>query len=361
MFYGLVFGVFSHYTSDAVSRIAITVGLILITKLLSTRSFSDTLMIAALAFPIITPVSFLVQSLMRQFIPNELMMHALVVVCLVLLCYKLKFYQFFNYIKTNTLVKALLFIVVLVTLSFLFYMNFDNNPADMVFYLLIICFAIVGFIPVIIRLYKRVEIDVGRAHFIGNKIVAARNTAYLVDDVEKLRQMFDELVHHISPEIGEKPPRIDHPKQAILEVIEQKKKHRNADVDVITDLRYYEDYDGVKFEQILSFIGALLDNAFEVETEKPIIVYFSCAAHSFDLSISNEYLQTSNTDLDLIFEKGYSTKSEDGRGYGLYEVKQEVEALNGRIVCFETYLEHYKARPLDARYLVFTIQFGFKH
>lgn len=363
--YGLILGILFYYMNSYVFRLVLILVGIIVTKLLSRRSFSDSVLIYVFTFPLVMPIQILMWLLMDMLFvyasATDLSMYLLSTPLITFLCYKIKFYKIFNYIKTNTLLKSALFIIVLITFAFLFYINFENSLAYLTFYIIIICLIVMAFMPVMFRLYRRVEIDVARAHFIGNKIVAARNAAYLTDDVNNLRQMFDELVHHMNPEVGEKSAVINNQTDAIMALIEQKKEQRNSNIEVIADIRYYEDHYKVRLETILSFMGLLLDNAFDVETDQPIIVYTSIANHSFDLSVANEYLQTSDTDLEFIFEKGYSTKSEDGRGYGLYELKKEVENLGGRIVCFETYLEDYNEREIEAQYLIFTIQFGFDY
>ena len=363
--YGLVLGILLYHTSSYVFRTIVTISLISITKFLSKRSLSDSLIIYAFTFLTIMPVQILTWLAFNKLFSNssviDLITYLVATFFIVFLCNKVKLYKVFNYVKTNIFLKSALFILALIALIFLFFINFGNNPAYFIFYLIAISLVVMALIPLMARLYKRLETDVARAHYIANKILAARNAAYVTEDINEVRQILDGLVKHISPEAKEQLGVGDDPTESMMRLIEQKKKQRNINVEIIADIRYYENHKNVKIEQVQSFVALLLDNAFEVDTDKPIIIYISGANHSLDLSVSSEYLQTSEGELELIFEKGYSTKAEEGRGYGLYELKNEVEKLGGEIICCETYLEDYNGRSIGANYLVFTIQFRLVH
>ena len=55
-----------------------------------------------------------------------------------------------------------------------------------------------------------------------------------------------------------------------------------------------------------------------------------------------------------LFEKGYSTKG-DGRGFGLYRLRQEVQKFGEKVYAFESFRKDY-----HQQYLVIYIEFTMK-
>ncbi|GLB61659.1 ATP-binding protein [Cytobacillus sp. NCCP-133] len=88
------------------------------------------------------------------------------------------------------------------------------------------------------------------------------------------------------------------------------------------------------YSEVISIIGNLIDNAFEaVEERKDGEVTFFAIDVGEDLvmEVYDNGQGIPEEQSDKIFEKGYSTKGGQNRGFGLAIVKQSVENLNGTI------------------------------
>ena len=83
----------------------------------------------------------------------------------------------------------------------------------------------------------------------------------------------------------------------------------------------------------VEILGVLLDNALEA-SQPDDIVYLAAEDQNgaLRLTVSNPCPPKSNMELAGMFRRGYSTKADHGRGYGLYNVRQIVERAGGKLV-----------------------------
>ncbi|GAA0438708.1 ATP-binding protein [Lentibacillus halophilus] len=93
----------------------------------------------------------------------------------------------------------------------------------------------------------------------------------------------------------------------------------------------------IKSSDIITIIGNLIDNAFdEVLKQTNRYVMFSALdiGHDIIFEVSDNGSGIKDDAIPDVFTRSYSTKAEDDdahRGYGLYNVKQAVDALHGSI------------------------------
>jgi len=83
----------------------------------------------------------------------------------------------------------------------------------------------------------------------------------------------------------------------------------------------------------IELTGILLDNA--LEAAAPDDVVFLRAENengALRLTVSNPCRPMSNVDLTKMFMRGWSTKADGNRGYGLFNVRKLVEQHNGKII-----------------------------
>jgi len=356
IFYAVTLGILLYTLDGHTFRLVGTITDIVVVKMLFKRSFIDSLLIYALVLfcgVILQGLTILVlMPILTYEILLMLVSQVLTAIIVITLCNKAQIFKVFNYFKTNVLLKMVFLIIAAVIIGFFFFLNFENNPTYIAYFLGLIFLILFVLTPLWLRLYKRLETDVKRAHFITNKILAAYFSAEMTEDIHEIREELKNLLAHVSPESAMEKIVNDDMEAMISSFIEKKKKQHQVKVDVVTEVNHFENHKTVKSGAMLSFLGLLLDNAFEAETEKPILIDYGSVHHACHLTLSNEYLQTRNTNLEMMFEKRYSTKGDYGRGYGLYELKKEVEELGGQINCFDVYNETY-----DAYYLTFVIEF----
>ena len=83
----------------------------------------------------------------------------------------------------------------------------------------------------------------------------------------------------------------------------------------------------------VEILGVLLDNALEA-SQPDDVVYLRTEDQdgALRLTVSNPCPPKSSTELAEMFRRGYSTKADHGRGYGLYNVRQIVERAGGKLV-----------------------------
>ena len=83
----------------------------------------------------------------------------------------------------------------------------------------------------------------------------------------------------------------------------------------------------------VEIIGVLLDNALEASApDDTIYLQSEDQDGALRFTVSNPCPPKSNTELAEMFRRGWSTKAEQGRGYGLFNVRQMVERRGGRLV-----------------------------
>ncbi|NFO03902.1 GHKL domain-containing protein [Clostridium botulinum] len=92
----------------------------------------------------------------------------------------------------------------------------------------------------------------------------------------------------------------------------------------------------LNYYEISTLLSNLLNNAFDEVinndcNKKHIEVKIFSKIDESHLSIKNQITKNNDTDLNKIFEKGYSTKEEVKRGYGLYNVQETVNLHKGHI------------------------------
>ncbi len=93
----------------------------------------------------------------------------------------------------------------------------------------------------------------------------------------------------------------------------------------------------LKSYELSEILTNLLDNAFEAvenRTNKEVILNITYEDNENILEIKNEGIPTNLSNLSKIFERGFSTKEGNNRGYGLYNIKKIVEQNGGNIQLF---------------------------
>ncbi|HZG73614.1 MAG TPA: ATP-binding protein, partial [Chondromyces sp.] len=88
-----------------------------------------------------------------------------------------------------------------------------------------------------------------------------------------------------------------------------------------------------KISQLITIAGNLIDNAFEEvanQRERDVSFFITDMGNDIVMEVADNGRGISNDQIDKLFNKGFSTKGEN-RGYGLANVKEEVDSLGGYI------------------------------
>lgn len=101
------------------------------------------------------------------------------------------------------------------------------------------------------------------------------------------------------------------------------------------EVRSLEIISGISEHHLIEIVGTLVDNAYEACTQEwnQVIMELDSEKDRLVFTLKNQVGDIKLENIDKFFEKGYSTKSEDGRhGLGLYNAKMLIERYHGDII-----------------------------
>jgi len=275
------------------------------------------------------------------------------------ICRKFNLHRLFNIMQRNVLPNLLLRQMIL-TLAFtlLAYLVFANPGERNILFLFYFYFSILiiglGLIPITRRLYQKSIQEMVSVHELHNALLSTGIAIRELDNVDDVVAKVDELAKGFGIDLSTvdfSNKTIDGMNGQILEFIRLKQRQRQTEIDVISNIGYYKDHQSIDLQQILHWLGTLLDNALDASVQGPIKVRLVVTRTRVILSVSNDYAGDVVQDFERLFEEGYSTKG-DGRGLGLYQLKQRVSELGGRVICLEAYDEERRCH-----YLTIEIEF----
>lgn len=110
-------------------------------------------------------------------------------------------------------------------------------------------------------------------------------------------------------------------------------REENVELNIINETVIPEPDTDETTHELITIIGNLIDNAAEALGEyedRTIHLHLKYLHQQLFIKVTDSGPGIPDDILDKVFEKGFSTKGE-GRGYGLYLVKQSIERLGGTI------------------------------
>lgn len=88
----------------------------------------------------------------------------------------------------------------------------------------------------------------------------------------------------------------------------------------------------LKNYELIEIVGNLINNAFETGVSNNVVIFKLNKEKDMNaIEIKNKHSYLKDEMIKKMFNKGFSTKSIDGRGYGLYNVKEIVKKYGGKI------------------------------
>lgn len=126
-----------------------------------------------------------------------------------------------------------------------------------------------------------------------------------------------------------------HVKSMLIQIIQEKELQYRDCSDLLinfhSDKEAFSAFSNIKGEKFKRIISNLLDNAIEATSfSGKVDVRLTANKQTLKIEIIDSGPLIPCENLDRIFEKGFTTKSE-GNGYGLYHAKKEIEAAKGTI------------------------------
>jgi len=360
----------SFFLSDAllwdfVFRVSILIGIFIAFKILHGRCLLDTLFLTVVTTAITTivllPLTFLTALDINQTLIFLVQQSGAILI--IILVYKtFKLYELYNMIQRKLLPNILVKQIFLIFCSILLiYSIIPNHEHNLVYHFLflsaLVIFAVI-LVPTTMNLYQKSMKEMISIHDLYNSLLSTGIAIENINDLTAVKIKFREHCKRFGIDLSSIDPLNNDIKdlnQQIDQFIRLKKEHRGARIEIITDIGYFNDHQRVELQQLLQWLGTLLDNAFDAATKYPVHIRKVVTRTRISLSVANEYLGEREHNFDLMFEKGYSTKGE-GRGLGLYHLHQTVLELGGHVTCFEEYQEEY-----ECYFLTVLIEFNQRH
>ena len=161
--------------------------------------------------------------------------------------------------------------------------------------------------------------------------------AECVQTVEELKGIIDSSIELLGIKVAEPDaqPSENEPidfKAFIIANINSLKLNHESQVEVITNIQFFEPHKLVNAMKINYMLGTLLENALETNTEYPILIDILYTEHVLLVKVANETPFKEAREIKNMFAKGYSTKGKVARGFGLSKLKKLVESHQGSVV-----------------------------
>lgn len=339
---------------------------ILLLKMIHGYRFSKTLLMGVVIFTIriMLEIPFYFTTLLDL---NRMLLIPLTqiakLVITVVICKQFKLYKLFHVMQRNVLPNLILRQMIL-TLAFtlLAYMILVNPSERDIVFLFYFYFTILivglSLIPTTKRLYQKSVQEMISIHELHNALLSTGIAIRQVNEVDEAIAKFDELSKRFGIDLSHvdfNNKTVDGMNDQITAFIDLKQAQHKVKTEVIAEVGYYKDHQHIDLQQILHWLGTLLDNALDASIKQPIKVRLIVTSSRISLSVTNDYMKDTVSNFELLFEEGHSTKGE-GRGLGLYHLKQTVSEKGGRITCFEE-----EDTSNDDHYLTITIEFKQKN
>lgn len=193
-----------------------------------------------------------------------------------------------------------------------------------------------------------------KQHEYDNHMNAILNMHLTVDTYEELVEKQSKYITAVSKENDSRQylPLLRISDKVLSGFIYSKIVTSPASVQTDVVVKNLEIISGVSEHLLIEFVGTLIDNAYEASGGKTghVIMEIDSEDDKLEFTIKNQIdKEIGLTELGRFFQKGYSTKSKDGkRGLGLYRAKQLCEKYGGEITVGVEELE-------EKRYIWFKI------
>ncbi|PKM52514.1 MAG: hypothetical protein CVV02_01830 [Firmicutes bacterium HGW-Firmicutes-7] len=114
--------------------------------------------------------------------------------------------------------------------------------------------------------------------------------------------------------------------------------NNNIELNIVID--YYDIKTSLKDYELIEILSILIDNAFETGVENnAIVISIKKENNKCVFEVLNRYPYLTVEQINEMFKKGYSTKNKQGRGLGLYKLRQIIDKNQGEVQVSNTGIE----------------------
>ena len=335
--YGMVMGYLAYwFTGEILLRIMGVILLLIIIKWMTKEQWRHVILIYVIMFLPLSAVQA-IPTLSMQILDIPLLYMALIgqlfgfLMCIILYT-KISLYKVFEFIKNKLTWFDLVLSFLFVTLMSVLYFALMFQGWDIL-------------IPVNISVLIVLGLYNSKAHHTNSLLEGVNYLIKTVEDSQQIQEYYADTLKRMEFELPESHFKPGEHAANIHEFIESKKISRQVKMEVVTKIDFYWENRMVGPFMMIYMLGILLDNAFDTNTKKPLLVKVCVAAHELEITVKNASEHKSWEGMDQMFEEGVSSKNGGKHGYGLPNLSKIVKSYNGMIYVScdydETYASHY--------------------
>jgi signal transduction histidine kinase len=261
----------------------------------------------------------------------------------------------YNYIeKKNQIFKILCIEIMVVVFMILTYMNVDFEG-------LIENFAIVIILAMLLMIISIIFLRNGLKNLNAEEQVRIYEQYLpivdeLVDELRAKQHDFDNhlLAIKMMIEMNKNSPDTINKVEAYIDEIDEDFKNSNLikldnkvvagflyskskwafsnNIEFNINIDYYDLRTSLKDYEVIEILSILLDNAIETDVQNnTIIINIKKENNRCVLEVLNKHPYLTAEQINVMFKKGYSTKNLQGRGLGLFKLRQSIDKNHGKL------------------------------
>lgn len=340
---GLSTGILSYYLDVSLYKFVATTVMFCVIGYITKKAIHEILIVYEIIFLCVGFIQLVLLMLLEN-LPIEqsylyLLIQTLILVCIILVYVKIPLYKLFNMIQKQVLLQLMFFIGTIVLLSVYAYFDYGYTSVktNILYILVLIIAALLGCYRSLKNVFFYTNRVPTQLHDVKNILMGLYVAAHSTEDIEIIRQELNKSLEIIGIDMPMEDVQVNEHKNNILVFINQIRDKYHSQVEINSDIEFYEDNTNITRSVILYMLGVLLDNAIESGTKKDIYIKIRIDTNYLLVSVANEHERKSIDDFDKMFQERYSTKSRQLSGYGLPNLSRVVEKHGGEIQVEYTY------------------------
>jgi len=240
--------------------------------------------------------------------------------------------RIFSLNQQDLVFKIITLILFVFAISFLAAMNFDMNIGitQALFFIPLIIFPLYGIWDILNEAQKKVNEASRKTHDYNQKLYGLHTSLQLLaSDNDEIIHESSEILQLIDKDISLERITNYTRDTAIFGLLDDKASELKAKG---TDVTFYPSFSGEEKHQIVSFADtvammlSLVGNAIDHGNHQfPIWVDILIEADNLQIAVANACSPKNDSEIEKMFMESYSTYPEIGRGYGLSNLKKDLQ------------------------------------
>jgi len=273
----------------------------------------------------------------------------LTLLIVIILSKMFKWYRVFHTIRSNWILKLILFIMFLIVITLISIWNFSPNGTFL--FTIMTIFSAIALFPIFVQVYQKVAGIISPEELRTNLFVTA------VDMVEEPNpkihyQIYAELAKQYSVDIDSLPvdkkryEYTDRMNEKITQLIQERVKSSRKELKVDSEIMYDSAYKDMNFEYVEEWLSILLDHALLTATSNPIYIHLFSMKDNFSLEVAGEHMIGNWKAVEKSFKQDQS-KEDDGLNIKLHLLYNQVIQLGGKLIIKPSYMLEHKCHYLQ--------------